>query len=363
MASARRRSNTSLKSDIFERPQAYELFQALRLIEGIAADETRPAGLRPPDPIGRGVEPGNAPINIRAAVPLGYASAEVTALSRPRAGGPMIMTQTVVGLTGPSGVLPHAISEMVHISVRDRNPGLREFLDLFNNRLAGLLYDAWAKYRPAIERDRASKVGTPTPIDRALKAIVGIAGPALSGRTETPDATLVYFGGLLGRVGRSAAAVERVLSGMLGHEVRIGQFDGEWLPIDVADRTRLPGPDAPAGIYCRLGEDMVVGERTFDIQSSVMLHIGPLHYDAFRSLLPDGTRARTLADLAAIALGADKAFRVRLSLLPDEVPPLRLMDDADHPEANRLGWNTWLGARAPHPSPVEAEFRPAPHLR
>src|SRR5690606_14677074 len=103
----------------------------------------------------------------------------------------------------------------------ERNPALREFLDVFNNRLAGLLYDAWAKYRPVVVRERAARLGAPNVIDAAFKALVGIGTPAISGRMQTRDETLVHFGGLLSRHGRSAAAVERVLSGALGHKVAI----------------------------------------------------------------------------------------------------------------------------------------------
>jgi type VI secretion system protein ImpH len=363
MASARRRPNSSLKSDIFERPQAYDFFQAVRIIEAMAAEEAAAVGESRPDAVGRGIDPKNASISIHAAVPLGFAAAEVNAVRRPRGGGPVEMTQTVVGLTGPSGVLPHAFSEMVQISVRERNPGLREFFDLFNNRLAGFLYDAWAKYRIAVERSRASRLSTARPIDAALRALVGIGMPSLSGRTETPDATFVFFGGLLGREGRSSTAVEQVLCGMLGFAVRVEQFHGEWLPIDVADRSRLPGPDLPDGAYCRLGEDTVIGERTFDVQSSVILHVEPLRYQVFRSLLPDGSQARKFTDLAAMAIGQDKTYRIRLGLRPEEVQPLRLTADRDLPEASRLGWNTWLNAAQPRSESVQAEFRPIPHLR
>lgn len=363
MASARRRPNSSLKSDLFERPYAFDFFQAVRIIEAIASEEARSSGTALPDPVGRGVDSKNASISIHAAVPLGYAAVEVNAVKRPRNGGPVEMTQSVVGLTGPSGVLPHAFSEMVHISVRDRNPGLREFFDLFNNRLAGLLYDAWAKYRVTVELERSQRLSTQRPIEDALRAIVGIGTPALSGRMETPDATLVHFGGLLGRTGRSATAVERIMSGTLGYQVKVEQFHGEWLPIDVDDRTRLPGPGVPDGAYCRLGEDTVMGERTFDIQSSVLLDVEPLHYPVFRSLLPDGTQAKTFTDLAAVALGPDKAYRVRLGLLPDEIPPLTLTDDRDDPAASRLGWNTWLNTSKARSQSVAAEFRPDPHLR
>jgi type VI secretion system protein ImpH len=363
MASTRRRPNSSLKSDIFERPQAYDFFQAVRIIEAMAAEEAAAAGASRPDAAGRGVDPKNASISIHAAVPLGFAAAEVNAIRRPRGGGPVEMTQTVVGLTGPSGVLPHAFSEMVQISVRERNPGLREFFDLFNNRLAGLLYDAWAKYRIAVESERADRLATARPIDAALRALVGIGMPALTGRTESPDATFVYFGGLLGRQGRSSTAIEQVLCGMLGFAVRVEQFHGEWLPIDATDRSRLPGGDQPDGAYCQLGEDTVIGESTFDIQSSVILHVEPLHYPVFRSLLPDGAQARKFADLAAMAIGPDKTYRIRLGLRPEEIPALQLTGDRDVPEASRLGWNTWLNSTLPRSEPVQAEFRPVPHLR
>lgn len=363
MASARRRSNSSVKSDIFDRPQLYDFFQAVRLLEKIAADESRTANLELPDPVGRGVEPKNAAIKIRSAVPLGFAAAEVTSVRRPRSGGPIEMIQTLVGLTGPSGVLPHALSELTQVSVRERNPALRDFFDIFNNRLAGHLFDAWAKYRIALEKERARTLRTAEPIDRALKSIVGLGLPTIANRTATPDATLVCYGGLLSREGRSSAAVESALSGALGQTVRVEQFFGEWLAIAPADRTKLPDRLNPEGSFARLGEDSVVGGRSFDLQSSVRLHIGPLGYDFFRSLLPDGHRALMLSDMAALALGPDKAFHVRLELLPNEVPDLKLGGDRDDPGASRLGWNSWLGASRPRRSPVAAEFRPAPHLR
>jgi type VI secretion system protein ImpH len=363
MARASRRQNSSLKARLFEQPQTFEFFQAVRLLEIAAASESRGSAAEPPDPVGRGVEPRNAALTIRSSVPLGYASAEVTAVRQPRSGGPVEMTQSLIGLTGPSGVLPHALSEMVQVSVRERNPALRDFLDLFNNRFAGLLYDAWAKYRIVIERERSLHLGTPGSIDTALRAIVGVALPGMIERTHTPDATLVHFGGLLSRESRSALAVANALAGALRHEVRIDQFVGEWLPIAQSDRSRLADSASPQGNFARLGHDAVIGSRTYDIQSTVRIRIGPLGYADFRSLLPDGTRARMLSDMAAIALGADKVFRIRLELKPAEVPGLRLGTDRDSPTASRLGWNSWIGTRGPRWQSAVAEFRPAPHLR
>ena len=215
MAGTGRRSHSSLISRAFDAPQDFELFQMVRLLEALGAGEGRDLSHPPVDPVGQGVDPERAALKIRSSVPLGFASAEVLSVRRPRGGGPVEMTQTLVGLTGPSGVLPHALSELVQMSVRERNFALREFFDVFNNRLSGLLYNAWAKYRPVIERERAAQLATPATIDHALKSLVGLGLPAMANRTKVGDHTFVFFGGLLARQGRSAVAIERALSGAL----------------------------------------------------------------------------------------------------------------------------------------------------
>lgn len=363
MARQSRRPHSSLAADLFARPQAYAFFQALRLVERIAATEADATGTLPPEPLGRGSDPARAPARLQAAVQLGFAAAEVSSLRRPPGGGPMELVQSVIGLIGPAGVMPHAFSELVQIGVRERNPGLRQFLDLFNDRLAGLLYEAWAKYRVGVERERAASLGTAAPIDAALRALVGLGSPALQGRMDTPDATPVHFGGLLGNEGRSAPAVARILSAALGHAVRVEQFVGSWLPVAEADRTRLPARGLALGAFCRLGEDAMVGARVFDLQGTVRLHVGPLPYAAFRALLPDGAEARRLSDLAALALGAEMSFRMHLTVRPAEVPALRLGGDPDSPTASRLGWNTWAASQAPRQRPGTVDIRPFPHLR
>lgn len=362
MAGTGRRSHSSLIARAFDAPQDFELFQMVRLLEALGAEEGRDLAHPPVDPVGQGVDPRRAALKIRSSVPLGFASAEVLSVRRPRGGGPVEMTQTLVGLTGPSGVLPHALSELVQMSVRERNFALREFFDVFNNRLSGLLFNAWAKYRPVIERERAVQLGTPATIDHALKSIVGLGTPAMANRAEVSDHTFVFFGGLLGRQGRSAVAIERALSGALGHRLRVEQFTGEWYPIAPSDRTRLPDRAKPRGSFARLGDDAVIGVKTFDIQSAVTLRVEALDYPAFRSLLPDGSRSRLVTDLAASALGADKMFNIRLELKAQQVPTLRLGGNRQEPRASRLGWNTWLQPARLRTQPAAVAFRPPPHL-
>ncbi len=363
MARARRRPHTSLKSDIFDRPQAYELFQAMRIVELISAEQNAASDLPVPESAGRGVDWRRSTMRIRAGVPLGFAATEILSIRRPKGSNPIELTQTVFGLTGTSGALPHAFSELVHLSVRERNPGLRDFLDLFNNRLSGLYFEAWAKHRLTVELERSARLELPHPIDASLRAVIGFGLPSMLGRTASDDDMLVHYGGLLSRTARSAQAVEQLLRGATNLPIRVEQFYGRWLPIAESDRTRLPSSSRPKGAFCRLGDDMVVGERIHDVQSTVRLIVGPVGYADFRALLPDGTGSRGFGDLAAVALGPEMSFRLSIELLPDELPSLRL-EREDHPETgNRLGWNTWLHADGPRKRQASVDIEPPAHLR
>lgn len=343
MARKSRRTRASLKADLQDRPEAYDLFQAIRLAERVAAIEWRAGGHGAPDPVGWAGDPKRAAVRLLSSVDLGFASGEVTKVE-PGLGVPTRITQGVVGLVGTSGPLPLAFTEFVQSSIRDRNPGLKDFLDMFSDRLAGLLYDAFAKYRIVIETERRSLTGRST-IDEVLRSVIGIAAPTLSGRLSVPDAAAIHHAGLLGRHARSAHAVERTLSSALGGRIRVEQFVGEWLPIVPSERTRLPDRAGRGGAFTQLGQDAVVGARTWSVRGRVRLLIGPLSYAAFSSHLPGGASESRLASLASFALGPDMAYVQRLVLNAGEVPRLRVGGKQDALGASRLGWNTWLASR------------------
>jgi type VI secretion system protein ImpH len=263
--------------------------------------------------------------------------------------------QNVVGLVGATGTMPHAFSELVQSSVRGRNAGLRAFLDLFNDRLAALLYDAFAKYRIEIEAERAPLTRA-SAIDDLIRSLSGLSERSLQGRLGTPDAAVLHHTGLLSRHARSAHAVERTLSSALGQTVRVEQFVGEWLPIALAERSRLPTGRDPAATFCQLGRDAVVGRRVWSVQGCVRLDIGPMDYATFQGFLPGEERDAKLRGMASFALGADTAFGLRLRLCAAEVPALRLGGSHTATGANRLGWNSWIASAGPRTRPGIVEL-------
>ncbi len=360
MARARRRQNSSLIDDLFDHPEAFEFFQAVRVAERVEFMEAKARGAGRPEPVGRGVDPRQAAVRLVSDLSLSFADAEVTSVAR-GASGHLEMTQSVAGLFGAAGVMPLAVSEIVQASVRARNPAPRAFLNLFSDRLASLLYDAWAKQRIVLEAERSPFTGR-APIGDLLRALIGISLPGLRERSAFPDALLLGYGGILARQAHSAHGVEQVLSGGLGMPVAVEQFVGEWVAIATPDRTRLAGPGLPEGLLCRLDEEAVLGERTFIVQGAVRLAIGPLDYGTFASLLPGGSARPVVEDLAAFALGPDIVYRLRLTLRAEEVPELRLCEDPQDDLAPRLGWNTWLASDGPRREVGRIDLEPASAL-
>ena len=361
MAKPSRRPRASLIEALEREPGGFDLFQAIRLVERIMARERADAGLPPPDAAGRGVDARQAALRIEATSSLSFAVSEVTQVRFPP-NAPARLTQSVVGLTGAGGAMPHAFSEMVQTSLRERNPGLRDFLDLFNDRLAALLFEAFAKYRPVIEAERRPLTGRATS-DDMMRSVLGLAQRSVAERMQWPDSVALHHAGLLGPRTRSSHAIEKVLSNAFGQPIRVEQFVGEWLPIAVAERTRLGRPGLGGGAFSGLGRDAVVGRRSWGVQGRVRLLIGPLDHAAFDSFLPGGWRQKRLADLAAFSLGPDLSFVQRLTLKPRAVPPLRLGGARDAPGASRLGWNTWIGTAGPRREAGVVDLAPASALR
>ena len=76
------------------------------------------------------------------------------------------MTVNFMGLTGPLGVLPHYVTELIAGRLRAATRALLDFFDIFNHRMISLFYQAWEKYRftVAYERDRNDR--SPDPCSR-----------------------------------------------------------------------------------------------------------------------------------------------------------------------------------------------------
>jgi type VI secretion system protein ImpH len=361
-------SRPSVETRLLTEGYNFDFFQAVRLLHWLDPRRRQ---------VGRGGPPQAEIVRFRARVSLSFPPSSIYEIRRPtpETSG-AVMIQAFMGLTGPNGVLPRHYTELLHRLEREKGPernALRDWLDLFNHRFVSLFYRAWEKYRFYLPYERGVYARAEAdPFTVALLSLVGHGLPPLRHRLivalRTPgedpsraqqrpaaralvrieDLTLLYYGGLLAHRPRNAAGLEAILGDYFHLPARIRQFQGQWLPLEPPNQTRLAGDSGPDNN--QLGVTAVAGERVWDVQTKFRIYLGPLDYESFLEFLPDfaPVPARKtfflLVHLVRIYAGLELDFDVQLALRADEVPECRLVDDGT--VGARLGWNTWVRSLA-----------------
>jgi type VI secretion system protein ImpH len=248
------------------------------------------------------------------------------------------ITVGMMGLTGPSGVLPRHYTDAVVQALRNRSSSLHTFLDTLSHRFVAFFARAGAKYRPARAADMAAARTPPVvdPVSKVLLALSGLGTPHLTDRMLIGTPSLLHYAGLFAMRPRSAQRLGAMVSDWLGMRVEVIEFAGAWLTLPLDQRSRI----GAIGQFNRLSTDAAAGVRAWDPQARVVLRIGPLDRAGFERLLPDRVALHRLVSLVRAYVGYEIGFAINPVLAAGAVPPLRLDSAADPPP--RLGWNTWL---------------------
>ncbi|MEO1192095.1 MAG: type VI secretion system baseplate subunit TssG [Pseudomonadota bacterium] len=250
------------------------------------------------------------------------------------------VTVTFLGLLGSVSPLPPYYLESIKVDEdsSDEDRALSDFLNLFNHRLITLFYEVWRKYRYHL----IYKPGAKDRFSHRLFNLLGLetgdfSDPRPWHQAEIDWIRLLPFAGLLSQYCRSASTLETIVSAYFdGVPVRIEECCLRRISVRDEQRNRLGQANA------RLGQDMVLGKRVYDISGKFRAHIGPVDVESFRRLLPEGEQHRTLsALLAVLPRRVLLEFDIALSLDPAIGRAWRL--GADQPGLDRLGWSTWLG--------------------
>jgi type VI secretion system protein ImpH len=323
-------------------PWEFDLFQAMRVIEAAHPERAR---------IGEARRPLDEPVRFAQEPSLAFAPAALAAFEPATATRPARLVQRVLGLFGPNGPLPLHLTDWARD--RARNSGdsaFVRFLDVFHHRMLELFYRAWAQAQPAVSLDRPAQ----DYFARRVAALCGLGTPSLRGRDGAPDLAKLAHAGVFGRQVRSASGLEVVLGGYFRVPVRIEEFVGHWLRIAPEQHSRLGRREG----FARLGEDAVIGERTWHTQSRFRVVIGPLSFSDYERFLPRGRSARALHDLVKLYVGLEHSWEVKLVLKKDEVPLAWLGNSV------WVGWSSWLGARLTDRDAADysnTQDRPLPH--
>jgi len=329
---------------LLDDPQGFDFFQAVALLEQLRPERA---------PVGQFGDPGEEVVRFATPTSVAFPPTEIAALDDGATDQPARMTVNFLGLTGPQGQLPLDYSLYAASRARAGDRAMKEFLGLFEHRIISLFYRAWAKSHAAIRFQGEAHGETPDAprardsLTTQLLAVVGMDTPGIADRLAISDESLVYYAGLLAMPGRSATALEQLISDYFDVPCEVEQFVGAWYPLDRTAQTALGGDDGS------LGGGAVAGDEVWDQQGRVRIRIGPLTRRRYDEFLPGGPLHEALRALTRFFGNDQFDFEIQLVLARDEAPPCRL--DADT-EPLPLGWCTWLRTAPLGRDPDDALF-------
>lgn len=316
--------NMNVLQEIAENPHKFGFYEAMRLIECHYKDKVRLGEtLRASDDM---VRLGQSPSSAFAPSTLSTASIDAKKL--------LHLNVYFFGMFGPNGALPLHLTEYANERVRNaRDKSLIHFMDMFHHRLLSLFYRTWANKEPTVHYDRPDQ-------DRFhiyTGSLLGIGMPEMQNRDAMPDNSKMHYTGHISTQTRHAEGLASVLQSFFKVPVAIKEFIGEWLTIPEESRCYL-GMSLDGG---KLGEDAVLGARSWQRQNKFRVLIGPMSLSEYESLLPGKKKLQLVSTIIKNYLGLELAWDVNLILKKEEIPKTSLGG------YGQLGWSSWLHNEEP----------------
>jgi len=254
-----------------------------------------------------------------------------------------------LGLLGPQGALPLAMTEEAYHFVLSQDDAFPRFLDIFNNRFIQLFFRAWADSRPIVQHDRPNA-------DRFIAYIgstIGVGSKPYQNLDSIPDPVKLGFAGLLGSQIKSASRLAGAVCGLFNVRAEVDEFVGTWLPIEPAEWSML------GKSYNTLGGDAMLGKAVFSVQDKIRVRIYTKNLAQYIRFLPTGDLCEPLADLVFFYNGEQLDWDVELAIPSGAAEPIKLG------RFGQLGWTSWM---APNWASSEAyrrdaRFHPADRMR
>lgn len=346
MPAAHRHRTADLRRRLLEAPQAFEFFQAVRILGHALATEA-----------GNGV----GRIRYRTCTSLTHPVGDITSIRVLREDKPIVdideavaalsdpaveveVTQAFMGLLGVHGTLPLGYTELFALgegSRRDNAAGA--FLDALCQRPMARYVDAWRYQHPALGYEDTGESG----LERAMKALSGRipveSEPAAGSGGPVTDDHMARVCAAMRQHPMSAPYLGQVLSACLRVPVRVKDGVGAWYDIPDEMQARLGGPHAV------LGQGAVMGTRMWQRHLRLQLHIGPMRLDRYDTFFANGEGLTALRQWLAALVGNTYEYEIILILHKDDVRTGRLGQ-------SRLGRDAFIGTTLGHEHRSDARF-------
>jgi type VI secretion system protein ImpH len=323
MATKKRKPDSALKQQLADRFYEFSFYRAVHLLERFSENGKK---------LGGTLVPAEEPVRFNVKKGLSFPPSDISdfrldeQLRIPR------MEVAFMGLTGPSGVLPHWYTQLIMERSNEKDTALAAFLDMFNHRLISLFYLAWKKHR----FPENYEAGGMDRLSGYLLSLCGLAMPGLTEKIGLPEESLSFYSGLLSQPVASAVTIEAAVAYFVEAPVRVEQFVERIVDLEPSDQTQLGTANAS------LGEDAICGSQIWESQTKFRVHIGSVEKAKFIRLMPSGDLLVPVFSLVRYMVGIEFEFDIRIYLKKEDVPLCRLgATDADEP---MLGWTTWIAS-------------------
>jgi len=291
-------------------------------------------------PIGRLGPAPDERIRLRSDPSLTFSSSDVSELELVKnADGVQRARVTVafMGLYGATSPLPTHFAEQIALSDFQGGPQpVRELLDVLHHRLLSLFYTTWAKYRLPVTYRR----GGADAFTRRMFCAVGLDGfrNNLDG-TPLDRFLFLRYAPILASKSRSARGLEVVLDDLFGDlGIKVEQFVGHWTLIEKPHRNKLGVQNH------QLGESLTIGRYVYDGSGRFTIVIGPVDYDDYLSLLPDGHRQPQLRGVVNTFTRGMYDVMLEIHVKTQDAPRFQL----GSPRTSTLKRTMWLRGSTGH---------------
>ena len=227
------------------------------------------------------------------------------------------LTPTFMGFLGGNGALPHHYTERIathQLLAKDEAP--RAFLDVFSNRALALFYEAWRKNR--VEQSIGDRKDTYLPL---LLSLVGFQSRAAIDNAEgANDETIALYAGVLQQRPVPPANLARVLTSFFAVSIEVEESVGFWSVLEPHEQC------APGVMNASLGNNTILGERSWRPDLGARLSVGPMYREQFERFLPSGAVASSLAKMLSLFGDHTVMYEIRLILHARDIRPIVLGD-------------------------------------
>ena len=198
--------------------------------------------------------------------------------------GELIAWVTMIGLTGPSGVLPQHYTKTIMERVKSGDTAMADFYDVFNNHIVNLFYQSWKKYRLGVLARNSKPHQEPF-----SKTVFGISGLEINKNINITH----YFSGFFANKKRTVGNLKNMMTLILGPNVDITSFVGQWVDLPNSARGRL-NSTTPQG---QLGQGLSIGRRHWDVNHKITINVRQMTYESLSDALPGGRYFKYTQDL------------------------------------------------------------------